>query len=822
MANESTAGAAPANSIYSLARIVAIWLCIATPLAAAQTSSPATDPAADSADSLAEIVVTARKRDERLIDVPISITALDSSALESMGIQSIGDLAKATPGLTVDTTLGGSVRSDRSFNIYVMRGMVPSLTSNPTTTVFVNGAPFTSGQIGGLDDLARVEVLQGPQSAYFGRQTFAGAINFVTRDPGDTLGGSVSLLGGSRSYIDARGSVEGPLFSDKLTARLSLRDFSRDGSYDNQAVAQKSHDTLGDQSTKSATLQLLFKPTDNLKLSALGMYWEDDDGPGATAQYESTISNCRTAGGYRWFCGSLGAIPAGKPASNDIVDSWIRTIVTTANDAIRAAGVPSFTIPDEYGLKRQAYHWSFGVDYRFDSIGATLSSLTAVADDRYGTLIDLDNTDTSQVPRPVFYPAASQSFYNFPFYVGSHIQDQSQELRLVSDGDRQFRWLVGANYAWNRRDQAIGGLEFNLFFGTSSNSTHSRGVFFGLAYDVNDQWTVNLDGRHQRDHQSFPTSATGPRTGAAFSNFTPRLSVQYKISPDVMTYFTYSEGINPGTFNSVQLTAFEQQYIATNFAGVFNNSVIVTPEELKNYEVGLKGKFLDGRLTLTGALYHDIWSNQIVVSSFNVCRDAACTTPNLIANTSNNGKSKIQGVEFSVSYSPISDLTLSLAGAFNDSEIQSGSFGRAGQIRCGCTGPTLAQQAFNGSQLPNTAKMQLTAAIQYGGGIGPTGNWKWFARLDDSFKSKQFESQDNLASAPSLNFMNVRGGVSNENWRIEAFVENALNEDGVTNIATVTSLATPFAPLIPDAFFAGLPNLRTYGLRLNYRFGGSK
>lgn len=793
---------------------------MAGPLAtAADTPADAGTQAAEPAETLGEVVISARKRDERLIDVPISVTALDSNALQAQGIRSIADLAAATPGLTVDTTLGGSVRSDRSFNIYVLRGMVPSLTSNPTTSVFVNGAAFTSGQIGGLDDLARVEVLQGPQSAYFGRQTFAGAINFVTRDPADSFGGSFSALAGSRSYGDVRASVEGPLLSDKLTARASVRHYTRDGSYDNEAVAQRASDTLGDQSTTSGTLQFLFRPTDNLKVNGLFMYWEDDDGPGPTAQYEATSHNCRTEGGKSWFCGPVGAVTPGHPASNDIVDSTIQAIVANANSSIRNSGVARFEIPGEFGLKRDAYHWSVGIDYRFESLGITVSSLTAAADDAYGTLIDLDNTDTSAVPRPVFYPSTAQTFYNYPFWVGARVEDRSQELRIASDADGRFRWLVGGNAAWNRRAQAIGGLQFNLFFGTSGTSSNSTGAFFGLAYDLSDKWTANLDGRWQRDQQSIPAPAGVERTRAAFEDFVPRFSVQYKFSPDVMAYATYSEGINPGTFNSVRLTPFEQAYIDANLAGVFNSSTIVSPEKLKNYELGLKGRFLDGKLTFTGAIYHDIWSNQITVSSFNIPRDTL-GTPNLVSNTSNNGESKVQGIEFNVDWSPIPDLVLSLAGAVNDTEIQSGTFGRAGQIRCNCSTPTFAQQTFNGNQLPNTARVHVSAAIQYGGTLGAFPDWKWFARLDDSYKSKQFESQDNLASSPSLNFVNLRAGATSGNWRLEAFVENLANEDGVVNVASVTSLSTPVAPLLPDALFAGLPQLRTYGVRVGYKFGG--
>ena len=782
----------------------------------------ATAPAATTDDTLAEVVVSARKRNERLIDVPVAVVALTAENLETLGIHSLADLARSTPGLSLDSTIGGSGRNDRSFNEYVIRGMVPALTSNPTTSIFIDGAPFVSGQISGLDDLARVEVLEGPQSAYFGRQTFAGAINLITRDPANAFGGAVSALGGSHNWSDIRASLEGPLFSDSLTARVSLRNYSRDGSWDNQALAGSGNRTLGDQSTKSATLSVVYKPSEDFKIKALGMYWEDDDGPGAQALYRPAQSNCRLPSGYAWYCGSVGAIPARQPAANTQVDSFIQGLVAFANSTVASTGAPGFTVPNKFGLKRKAYHWSVGIDYHIAALGASVSTLTSADSDQWGELQDLDNADTSGIPRPVFYPPTSQTFYNFPFWVGQNNKDFSQELRLASDADRKFRWLVGANYGYSRLDQALGGLEFNLFFGNSTNVSNNTGVFVGLAYDVTNQFTVNLDARWQRDQQSVPKVPPAPRITGAFTNYVPRLSLQYKFSPDVMGYFTYSQGVNPGTFNAFALNAVEANYIATNLAGVFNSSIIVEPEKLKNYELGLKGQFLDRRLTLAGDVYYDIWTNQITVSSFLVPHDTLVPpTVNLLANRANNGKSRIAGLELNVDWIPLPNWLLHFGGAINDSKIQAGTYGGAGTIVCGCQAPTLAQQTFNGNQLPNTSKIQFGAAIQYGAPLSRA-NWNWYTRLEDNYKSKQFESQNNIVSAPKQNLVNLRVGLKSGDWRVEAFTENLTDEHSVTNLANITNLATPFPPLVADSIYGGLPNLRTYGARVSYKFGGAK
>ena len=139
-----------------------------------------------------EITVTARKREERLLDVPLAVSAVTSKDIESLGMTNLIDVTKATPGFFISTY--GTQRNDRAAQVLTVRGMPPSIGSIPSASIFINGAPVTGGFVQGIGDLERVEVVKGPQSAYFGRSTFAGAINLVTRTPGNDWKGSVNAL----------------------------------------------------------------------------------------------------------------------------------------------------------------------------------------------------------------------------------------------------------------------------------------------------------------------------------------------------------------------------------------------------------------------------------------------------------------------------------------------------------------------------------------------------------------------------------------------------------------------------------------------------
>ncbi len=165
--------------------------------------------------ALEEITVTARKRDETLLDVPLSITALSAAQLDKYNLQSMEELSRMTPGMFY-TDFGGTGRQDRGSSQFVVRGLsINNFAQAASAAVmFVDGVPVYSGNTPGTLDIERIEVLKGPQTATFGRNTFSGAISVTTRDPAEEWGGR--LVAEYANYDSTRlgMSVEGPIVED--------------------------------------------------------------------------------------------------------------------------------------------------------------------------------------------------------------------------------------------------------------------------------------------------------------------------------------------------------------------------------------------------------------------------------------------------------------------------------------------------------------------------------------------------------------------------------------------------------------------------------
>ena len=316
-------------------------IIIAMPAASAWSADAAATVATESAFAIEPVIVTARKRSENLLNVPGSVSALTSKDLEQRGIISLDDVANYTPGVTDDQANAGGARSDRSFQQIIIRGMNPSSTLNPTTSIFINGTPVASADfVQNLDDIERVEVLKGPQSAYFGRETFAGAINVITRQPTNTWTGNFSAVIGSRDTYNVTGNISGPIIANKLSVIVGGSYDTHDGSYKN---AFDPSQTLGDQSTRSMHVGFTAHPIDNLTIKAYSEVFQDDDGPAATGILISSGAgafsqgNC-TVAGTPFFCGTLpGLISSVSPAqSTTLVRPCRLSLPTPAASSRRA------------------------------------------------------------------------------------------------------------------------------------------------------------------------------------------------------------------------------------------------------------------------------------------------------------------------------------------------------------------------------------------------------------------------------------------------------------------------------------------------------
>ena len=226
------------------------------------------------------IIVTARKKEETLLDAPLAVSVVGEDELEQGGFTDITEITKVTPGAFVEAGGQNTNGFARINSTPRFRG-ISVLSGNPlqqTASVFLDGIYLSGGiETIGINELQRVEVIKGPQSALFGRNTFAGAINYVTKDPSNELRADLSATIATRNEYGVSGGVEGPLF-DGVSFRVGGSFSDKQGHYDNVAVPGQ---RLGDEQQWSINGTLLIEPSDGFRLKLRGSYQEINDGPSA-------------------------------------------------------------------------------------------------------------------------------------------------------------------------------------------------------------------------------------------------------------------------------------------------------------------------------------------------------------------------------------------------------------------------------------------------------------------------------------------------------------------------------------------------------------
>ena len=239
--------------------------------------------------ALEEIVVTARKREEALVDIPFAVSAFSEEELNAANLKNFVDMQLFTPGLTYQQATAN--RADRGVPNIVIRGLnINAFSSSSVAAMFfIDGAPVLGGEVGSFVDVTRVEVLRGPQTAYFGRNTFSGAVNLVTSDPGEAFGGSVGLDLDRFGTADLQLSVEGPIIADRLSFRLTGRSNKKGGHYKNNRNGARE---IGDEDTRSLVATILATPTDALRFKLRLEDIEIDDGPQPSMRFPSSFANC--------------------------------------------------------------------------------------------------------------------------------------------------------------------------------------------------------------------------------------------------------------------------------------------------------------------------------------------------------------------------------------------------------------------------------------------------------------------------------------------------------------------------------------------------
>lgn len=749
-----------------------------------QTASAQSAPSAEEADG--EIVVTARRKEERLQDVPVAVTALTGEALEAYNVTSVGDIATFVPSMVVGRQVTGS-----SASIF-LRGVGSSSLSagfDQSVSFNIDGLALSRGREIAFAqyDVASVEVLKGPQALYFGRNTTGGLISIRTNNPGNDLEVRGKIGYGFEAHDKyAEAVLSGPL-SEKLGARLALRWNDSRGSLVNTAgpatdtgtgLARSPQGRFRDPtSTISGRLTLKFDATDNLSFLLKGGYthYEDD---GAGSLYE------RKCGG-----GRATPLPTGGVA-NPFADCAVD------GRADHNASNPAFV-----------------ENFRYARGGKLFTDL-----DSYFTVLTTElDTDTFDITSITGYSHFKQTDYND--FVGAvrnvavsqlaKFDQFSQEIRIASDFKGPFNFSLGGYYADSKfvfntdshnvnfgydavrrtyvsfsRDDGFDAKSFSIFGQASWQIVPKLELSGGarLSNDGRNSYQQSLPGAATLANGVFPQNR---RFDDKFddTDLSPEVTLSWKPSNDITLYGAYKRGYKSGGFNLSQtITA-----AASLRAGQFKS------ETAEGFEVGLHGVLLDRQLRVNAAAY-DYDYNDLQVQFFD-----PISTGQIVANA---GRLTTKGFEFDFNFQPRSLAGLNLRGAYAYNQAKYHNFvGQCygGQVPAGgCNqlprNPTLDPSTFGTAANPYNGQIYSSRiapkapkhAWQLGGGYEvPIGGLKASLSVDLNHSSSYNYTDVLIPEAVQKSFTRIDGsitlGAEDNKWKLSLIGRNLTNEYVVTS-----------------------------------------
>lgn len=793
------------------------WLLLAS-TATAMVAIPAAalaQQATNDTAQLEEIIVTSTKRAERLQDVPVSVTAVTADVLERNNVRELGDLVKLSPGLVINY---GSQPGNFSINMRGIGTFSNGIAVESDVAVVIDDVPvgFQAAAFKDLIDVERVEVLRGPQSTLFGKSAIAGVLNIATAAPTKEFSGKAMVLVTDDGEKRAGFTVSGPVRGDDLLMRLTVAKSDYDGNLKNLTTGKNVNGSAG----FTATAKLVWTPTENLTLSLAPRYNHNVSSCCASAITELTPG---------LFYQGIPAFPASLTLRGITFDK--NNHFVRADDRIGGGN------SDVFGTTAR-------IDYDFGegSIlkGHTLSSITS--HDRW-KMVDFQDIDGTDVPFLLGFPVASPSGVNSGATINGyfHADSWTQEFRLTSPGDTRFRYVAGLWYAKNDLDRFLNRgpvLQLARYLATSTNENYS--AYANATWDITDRLALTGGGRINRqkisytfDKTIFASTAIGAATTHQYFGrsdeddaFTGKIGAQYKITPDIMTFATFSTGYKGQAYDLV--STFDARIAA---------QMPVPPETAKNYELGFKSSLLNRRVYFNATVFRaDYKGFQTSVTSF-LPDGTFLTFLNSV------GQLRTQGVELDAVARITSNFRINGAFAYTDATVvdfpngpcnnaqpatadlplqPAGYVGKPGE--CYRTPTTNGRvQNLAGKRLNNTPKFKFNIGGQYDielpgmpfkGFVGATYRWQ-----DDVNFSL---SQDPRTIQKTYGILDLKVGITDREGRytVSAFANNLFDKRYAQGLGNGTSGYSN--PAIPTAqgrtWFPGRDAFRYFGARLDVNF----
>lgn len=748
-----------------------------TPAHAQDSSDPQSEPTAEG-----DIIVTAQRRAERLIDVPISITALSGERLSKAGVTNTLELAQVTPGL--ELPLNGAYTQP---SIRGISSAGSGLADSSNVATYIDGVyqPSQTGQMADLPNIADVQILKGPQGTLYGQNAAGGAIIINTIQPSFTMKGALTARYGNYSDKAVQGYVTGPI-SEKLAASVAAAWNDRGGF--NEDLLRGGHDRgLRSHQVRG---KLLWEPESDMSLTVAGYYTRRND---STAYAGQAFQNIRSAG-----------IP--------ISDLY---------------GLPSPTKPHQYAhnvqpdIRIRSYGLSLLGKIPLGSIG-TLQTVTAYGNVRVSDVQDNDLTGVKLAELSTFI-------------VKQH--DIIQEINFISNKTGPFSFSAGAFYMYNT--ESYDPYNFSLYGGQSypddsvpflvignysQNKRNYYAAYLEANYDITERLTLTLGGRYNSERQKVFASAIpdnskypDPRGAFTFKKFTPRAVLRYKPDADTSLYLSYSQGFKSGfvdangIFGCYDAASGRAIQCRDGAGNVVPPTTPVKPEVVTAYEVGYKGKPADN-VTLSVAAFH-YQNKNIQVYIFRPLDPGS-------GGYLNAAKARINGAEFEVSYRPTPEFTIGIGGVYMDGKYQKfanaqsyaqlGSVVDGNVVTCPGTYPggncTIAVDA-SGKRLIRSPKFTLTADVSWEsetdwGKFGASGNLKYnsgfYFNPDNSIKQGAYA----VANAQVFIEPTALRGL-----RLSLYGKNLTQKDYLSSVleSVLSSIVSYSAP-------------RQYGIQADFKF----
>jgi len=737
--------------------------------AQAQEAASASPAAAD--QGLADIVVTAQKREENLQSVPVSVTAIGGDTLSSMKAATLQALNGTVPNIQLNNfsnTPNSAVVSIRGIGV-----VEPDPYAGNTVSIVYDGVPqfFSMGALVDLYDIQRVEILRGPQGTLFGANTTGGVVNIVTEQPTGELGGKFEVGYGNYHRFDAAGSFDLPIVQDLLAAKFVFSHNQRDGFFTNVVDGQD----MGSRNTTIYRGYLKLTPGADFDATLIGEYVRGRNGApvfqiGAADAETGPTPNPNDGDATQSFPAETLFVPPEFKGYTNPCPSRFEQCRST--DKLLAA---NDSVPDISNL--DTYRATLTLNWSNTALG-DLTAITGYKHFRVFEFTDQDQSplfldDTRRLTRGWQFSQELRSNLDVTdginlilggFYLKTHYtHEQDFRIQFAAPGLLQVNTQDQDNYSISAFAQTYVDITDSLRLQAGIRYTHEQTKM--LAATVN---SINLSGMTDFDGTDNVSlgGVTPPRGKKSWDNVGWKLGLDYQTTDDILLYGYWARGFKSGGF--------------TGRIGIPQDLGPYDPEEVDTFELGVKTDLFDRRLRFNlGGFYTNYRDLQIAQIYF--VNDPVIGLPVQGNTILNAGKAEIKGFEAEVTALPVTGLTLTGSLAYLDAKYK--KFVYTSPFTVDADNPTGVPVDLKGNPLQNSPKWSATAGFTYEVPVGS--NSVRFHSLYSYVSSKYLSSVDNSPRSKIQPTHLVDANIdfiSDEGWQIGLWGRNLFDKRYIQSV----------------------------------------